>query len=239
MTMLDAEPKRSRVRCPGWLALAFSALLLVAGAISVYSYFRLIMAVEDLNNIVVVAASGHEIEEATHGIDHLALLGATEESSAASPELGVRWSHVDAALKTLQGTVTSRRGQTALVSLERLVQSLRERVTLVLSQVNQGEKVRFSKDIEGITGITRYVAAECSTLIGDDLSHFSQVQATIRNRTAQTALIIIVSVVAVLVLSLVGQAVVFSARIREMRENQDQTGRLMEALSTKGRDLER
>jgi PAS domain S-box-containing protein len=197
------------------------------------------MAIEDLNDIVVVAASGQAIEEATHGIDHLALLGATEESSAPRVELDVRWRRMDGALKTLQGTVTSRRGQTALVSLERLVRSLRERVALVLSEANQGEKVRFTKDIEAITGITQYIATECSTLIRDDLSYFSQVQATIRNRTAETALIIIVSVVAVLVLSLVGQAVVFSARLREMRENQAQRDRLMEALAAKGQDLER
>ncbi len=229
----------SRSRRPGSLALAFSALVLVAGAISVYSYSRLVMAVEDLNNIVVVAASGQEIEEAMQGIEHLALLGATEESSTARDELALRWGRVDTALGTLQTAVGSRRGQTALVSLERLVQSLEEKVAQVLAQAKRGEKARFSEDIEAIKRIAQYITTECSTLIRDDLGYFSQVQATIRNRTAQTALIIIVSVVAVLLLSLVGQAVVFSARIREMRESHAQRDRLMDALSAKGRDLER
>jgi PAS domain S-box-containing protein len=221
------------------LALAFSLLLLLAGAISVHSYFRLTMAVEALSDIVLVAASAQEIHQATRDIDHLTLLCVMDESRRPPAELDARWSRVDEALRTLQRLVVSRRGQTALVSIERLTVTLRERVGRVLSRANQGERVGFTVELDGIAQTARYIADDCNTLLDDDLGYFSQVQALIRSRTRQTAFIIIIAVAAVLVLSLIGQAVVFSQRIREIGRNQAERERLLDALSAKGRDLER
>jgi PAS domain S-box-containing protein len=220
------------------LAIAFSVLLLVAGAISVHSFVRMTTAVGDLDSVVMVAASAREIEQAVHDIDHVALMCVIDESGRPRAELDARWRRVDEELARLHGTVKSREGQTAVLALDRLVLTLREKVAFVLSQTRQGEKARFSKDLREIAQIARFIAGECGKIIDDDLGSFSQVQATIRDRTTQTALVVIASVALVLLLGLLGQAVVFSARIREMRENQAQRDRLMDALAAKGRDLE-
>ncbi len=233
----QARPRRP-LR-PGVLAIAFSLLLIAAGTISVHSYFRMTMAVESLNDIVSVAASAREIQSATRDIDHVTMLCVTDQSERSQAELDARWARVDAALKALGQRIVSREGRTALLSIERLTVTLRERVASILSHADQGGEVRFTKELQGIARIARYIGNDCSALVDEDLGYFSQVQATIRDRTKQTAFIIIVSVAAVLVLSLVGQAVVFSQRMREIRQNQEQRERLLDALSAKGRDLER
>jgi signal transduction histidine kinase/CheY-like chemotaxis protein len=196
-------------------------------------------AVEDLNDIVAVAASAQDIKQATLDLDQLALACVLDDSNRPREALRLRWVQTDAALSRLRGLVLSRSGQAAMLALERLIQALREETSIVLSLEAQHKQVQFTKHIEGVSRIARYVASECDTLVTDDLSYFSQVQVTIRRRTTQTALTIILSVAVVLVLSLIGQAVVFSARIREIRDNDAQKERLLGALSAKGKDLER
>jgi PAS domain S-box-containing protein len=234
------NPKDSdaRFRRPGRVALAFSALYLLAGTVSMLSYFRMTAAVKDLNKVVAIAVSAREIEQATRGIDHVVLGCVMDESGRSRADLDARWQRIDVELEGLQNMIVSRQGQTALLSLRRLTATLREKVAFVLSLAHRDQGNRFSKDFEDIAQLSRYIASESDKIIDADLERFAEVQTTIRSRATQTAFVVIVSVVVVLVLSMVGQAVAFSGRIREMRENHAQQGRLLDALAAKGRDLE-